>query len=190
MNDYIVTVMAQDRVGIVRDVSSALAVLCGNITHLSQTVLRGYFTLIISVEMPDERSEAEIRNAVREAGAPEEFEVGVKRFRMPEPGGAPNSERFTLSMQGSDRNGIIARATSYLAERGINIEDFYFYVHDGTLLVLAQVAVPIGVDIEAVQAGLEQVGREFDLVVHFQHEGIFRATSDVRPVMDLQRSSQ
>jgi glycine cleavage system transcriptional repressor len=186
MRDFIVTVMAQDRVGIVRDVSSALAGLGGNITNLSQTVVRGYFTLIISVEMPDERTESEIRQAVAESGGPGELEVGVKPFQVTAEVSQAGTEPFTLTMQGRDRPGIIARTTSYLAESGINIDDFYAYVHDGILLMLAQVSIPMGIDVEAVQAGLEGVGSEFGLIVHLQHESIFRATSEVRPVGEME----
>ena len=175
--------MARDRVGIIRDVSLALASLGGNITHLSQTVLRGYFTLIISAEMPDEQHHEGVRRAVEGNGREGEFRVGVHEF-LPggqEPG-APGTEQFTLSMQGKDQPGIIARTTTHLAERRVNVDDFYAYVYDGVLLMLAQVSIPVDVDVEDVQAGLMQVGQEFGLVVHLQHEDVFRATSDVRPV--------
>jgi glycine cleavage system transcriptional repressor len=182
MRDYILTVMARDRVGIVRDVSSALTSLDGNITHLSQTVMRGYFTLIISVEMPKGRTELEIRQAVERNGSVGEFEVNVRPYAEAPSRETTTSERFTLSMQGKDRKGIIATATSYLATRGINVDDFFCYVNEGILLMLAQVSVPTGADVEEINAGLEQVGREFGLVVHLQHEDIFRATNDVRPI--------
>lgn len=183
MRDFIVTVMARDRVGIVRDVSTALAALGGNITNLSETVVRGYFTLIISVEMPDERTESELRQAVQDCGRLGELEVGVKAF-CDQADSDPTcaDEKFTLTMRGADQPGIIAWTTSYLAEEGINIDDFYCYVHDGILLMLAEVSLPKGMDVEAVQAGLEGVGGEFGLIVHLQHENLFRATSEVRPV--------
>ncbi len=188
MMDYIITVMARDRVGIVRDVSSALAGLGGNITHLSETVVRGYFTLIISAEMPDACTESEVRSCVQECGEPGELEIGVKTYceqECSEAGCA--AEKFTLTMRGADQPGIIARTTSYLAENGINIDDFYCYVHEGILLMLAEVSIPQGIDVEAVQAGLEGVGGEFGLMIHLQHENIFRATSEVRPVVDMTR---
>lgn len=189
MKDYIVTVMAQDRVGIVRDVSSALAGLGGNITHLNQTVMRGYFTLIISVEAPDERTQLEIRQAVERSGCVGEFEVNVRPFVESSSPTIGELERFTLSMQGNDQPGIIARTTTYLAQRNINVDDFDSYVHDGRLLMLAQVSVTVGTDLDELQTGLEQVGKEFNLIVHLQHENIFRATSDVRTVLTLQRES-
>ena len=185
MKDYIITVMAQDRIGIVRDVSSAISTVGGNITHLSQTVLRGYFTLIISSEMPDERSQLEIRQAIERNGGIGEIEVIVRPYVLQPAALGGKSEHFTLSMQGRDQKGIIARATSYLADSGVNVDDFYSYVHEDTLLMLAQVSVPSNVDIEELSDGLQQVGNDFALIVHFQHKDIFRATSEVRPIIEL-----
>ena len=188
MKDYIVSVMARDRVGIVRDVSSALAELGGNITHLSQTVLRGHFTLIISVEMPDSRTESEIRQGIQRKGAIGELEVGVRAYSETHPPITGRAERFTLSMQGKDCPGIIAKTTAYLADKGINIEDFYSYVREGTLLMLAQVSIPLEVNAEETRIGLEKVGEEYGLTVHLQHENIFRATSEIRSVGTLERN--
>ena len=168
--------------------SIALAGLGGNITHLSETVVRGYFTLIISAEMPDTCTESEVRSCVGACGDPGELEIGVKAYREQECSDAAcPAEKFTLTMRGADQPGIIARTTSYLAGNGININDFYCYVHEGILLMLAEVSIPAGIDVEAVQVGLEGVGCEFGLLIHLQHENIFRATSDVRPVVDMTR---
>lgn len=187
MHDFIVTVMARDRVGIVRDVSSAITGIDGNITYLSQTVVREYFTLIVSTQMPDERTQSEIRQAIERNGEVGEFAVNVRPYMEPYVNKTGPTERFTLSMQGKDRKGIIARATGYLAEKNVNIDDFYCYVHEGVLLMLAQVSVPLGIDMEKLQQELVEVGKKFGITAHLQHENIFQATLNVRPVIDLQR---
>jgi glycine cleavage system transcriptional repressor len=189
MKDYILTVMAQDRVGIVRDVASALTGLGGNITHVSQTVMCGYFTLIISVQMPAQRSLLEIRQAIERKGDVGELEVNVRPYVAVPESQIRKAERFTLTIVGKDRPGIIARATEYLAELNINIDDFYAYVLDGRFVMLVQVSIPEGVDADDVRSEIESIGREFELTVQLQHENIFRATNDVRPVIDLQRKS-
>lgn len=78
---------------------------------------------------------------------------------------------------------IIGRVTTYLSERTINIDDFYAYAHDGRFVMLVQVSIPDDVDVEEVQSELEQLGIEFGLTVHLQHADIFRATSDIKPIM-------
>jgi len=190
MKEYIVTVMALDRVGIVRDVSSALSGIGGNITHMNQTVMRGYFTLIVSVEMPEERTQLEIRQAVERNGDVGEFEVNVRPFVEPHPSVLRPSERFVLSLRGNDKHGIIASVTSFLADTGINIDDFYAYIVDKRFIMLVQVSIPIETNLNNVQSGLEQLGKEFELTVHLQHENIFRATSEVRPMMEFDSATR
>lgn len=188
MKDYILTVMARDRVGIVRDVSTALDGLGGNISHVSQTVLRGYFTLIVSVHMPDDRTQLEIRQAVERTGDVGEFEVNVRPFEeSPASPESRPSERFTLTLQGNDHPGIIARVTTLLADKGINIDDFYAYVKDNRFVMLAQILIPSDMDTESVRNALEEIGGEYSTLVHLQHENIFKATSEISPVLDLQR---
>lgn len=186
MQEYIVTVMAQDRVGIVSDVSKALTSLGGNITHLSQTVMRGYFTLIISAQLPDELDYRSIRRALEAAGCPAEFEIGLQHYVAPSDGNKPeDTERFVLTARGVDKPGIIYRLASYLAENNINIDDFYAYVHEGDLLMILQVAIPIDLNIHQLKTDLNKVGEEFGLAVSLQHENIILATSEIRPVKSL-----
>ena len=46
----IVTVVGKDRVGIIADVSSHLAAYQINILDISQTVMQGYFTMMMAVD--------------------------------------------------------------------------------------------------------------------------------------------
>jgi glycine cleavage system transcriptional repressor len=183
--DYIVSVMARDRVGIVADVSRALTGLGGNITDLSQTVLRGYFTLIISVETPDAVSADQMQDAAAQAGGPGEFSVGVRPYEHVETSVPSKTERFVLTTRGLDKPGIIARVTSYLAGQRINVEDFFAHVVAGDLLMILHVAVPSEMNIHQVQEDIESVGKEFGLTVHLQHENIFRVTNEVGAVRSL-----
>ncbi len=189
MNDYILTVMAQDRVGIVRDVASALADLHGNITHVSQTVMCGYFTLIISVQMPSELTLLEIRQAIERKGDVGELEVNVRPYEAIAVSQTNNIERFTLTMAGIDRPGVIAHATQYLAQRDINIDDFYAYVLNGRFVILAQVSIPDTTDADDVRCELDKFANELEITAHLQHVNIFHATNEIRPVIDLQRKN-
>ena len=50
---YVLNVMSDDHPGIVAAVSNAVESLGGNIDSCSQTVLGGYFTLIMIVSLPE-----------------------------------------------------------------------------------------------------------------------------------------
>ena len=56
MHNYVVTVTAADRVGIVHSVTGTIRDERGNILELSQTVMRGYFTIILAVEFDEPRT--------------------------------------------------------------------------------------------------------------------------------------
>ena len=62
---FVLTVMSDDHPGIVAAVSDAVESLGGNIDSCSQTVLGGYFTLIMIVSVPEpidpERSAQQVR---------------------------------------------------------------------------------------------------------------------------------
>ena len=44
---YMISVMSHDRVGIIADVTGAIKSLHGNLEDLSQTVMKGYFTMLL-----------------------------------------------------------------------------------------------------------------------------------------------
>lgn len=71
----VVTVIGADRPGIVAEISSALAEANANIIDISMTVLRGFFSMIMVVDIS--RSELEL-NALREELERRGKRVGVK----------------------------------------------------------------------------------------------------------------
>ena len=52
---FVVSVMSRDRVGIVRDITRALAQWQGNVEQVSQTVVMNYFTFILIAAFPKAR---------------------------------------------------------------------------------------------------------------------------------------
>lgn len=189
MTEYIVTVMASDRAGIVRDVSAGLAELQGNITHASQTVLRGYFTLILSAQLPDSCTPLMVRQSIERHGQVGEFEVNVRPFVE----GVPvvcHGEPFTLTLRTHQVPGMLLKASSYLAQRGINIEDFNAYATDSEFLVTGLVTIPADVDVESVKFDLEALGREYAFSVQLMHQNVFTVTSQVMPVTELMEGAE
>lgn len=185
MREYIVSVMAADRPGIVAAVSGAVAGVGGNITHLSETVLRGYFTIIFSLEAPDTLEVEDIRTAVSHSGAKGEFEVGVLSYIEHGPGQGRRSERFVLTAKCTDRRGIISRIARALSDADINIDDFYAYVHESDLIMILELAVDSPEALSQAQAELDNLARTTDVAVHLQHEDIFRATTELQAVLRL-----
>ncbi len=177
-----VSVMSRDRVGIIADVSGPIAALDGNIDAISQTVLRGYFALILNVDFAADVPLDRIREAIEAAGRQGELAVVV---RERDPAAATESVvagggTFVLTMiMTEDHPGIVSRVTAYLAGRGINVLDFYAYRDGGQFVVLGLVRIPAEQDVEQIQTDIEGEWQGEDVSVSLQHENIFGATSEI-----------
>jgi glycine cleavage system transcriptional repressor len=143
--------------------------------------MRGYFTLIATVEFDADRERKEIAEAVRREGPAGELGVLVKE-RAPSAGQSAvvsDAERFILTMKGPDRKGIVRSITSYLASRNINIEDLYAAIEEEQFLLIAQLEVPPGLETERLQLDVEELWPGPHVQVSLQHENVFLATGNV-----------
>ncbi len=180
-NRYVLNVMAEDRPGIVSAVSGAVADLGGNIESVSQTVLKGYFTLIMIVNMPPGVSGEHLERAVAATGGERAFMVLVRPVAPSPPSAAPKgSESFVITVIGEDQPGTVFRVSSYLAEKGVNITDLYGDRQQNRFVLVSQVQVPPQWDIAMLQADLEHLGEQLGFTVRMQHENVFVATNELR----------
>jgi len=181
-NVYALDVMSDDHPGIVAAVSNAVESLGGNIDSCSQTVLGGYFTLIMIVSLPEPLAEAALAERVRASG-PEcsDFQVLVRQALPPEsfPPRGP-CERFVITAFGKDQPGIVRSFSQYLAGKDINITDLYGDRNGDDFVLIGQLEVPVAWEIRMLQADLEQMGLELGFTVRLQHENIFVATNQLR----------
>jgi len=180
---YIVTVTAADRVGIVQSVARTLRDEGGNILELSQTVMRGYFTIILEVEFADARDPTALAAALRRGGGAfgltaAVIPVGAEAPPPPVPGG----ERFILTVLADDAPGKILRIAGCLSALGVNINDLHARVDGPRFSLVMEAFLPPALAPAAVRAELEQAGRSDGLEVFVQHENIFLATSEPNPV--------
>jgi glycine cleavage system transcriptional repressor len=192
---YIITLMAANRVGILAAVTTSLAELGGDIQEVSQTVMQGFFTIIMSAEFPEHRDPSVIIDHIRGVCRPFGVEVSLKDPRLEILQEAPSEgiDKYFLTAEGEDKPGMIRQISARLAQEEIDITDvFARRAENGkTFVMVMELAVPGGVDALSLQKELEQLGSAVGLSAALQHEDIFSATNDPRPVrlsMRLRRS--
>jgi glycine cleavage system transcriptional repressor len=183
MSTYIVTVTAADRVGIVHNVTGVIRDQGGNILEVSQTVMRGYFTLILAAEFDGPRDREWMAAAIVARGRPFGMTVAVLGAddQAQEPAVA-DGERFMVTVLGDDHPGNIHGIAGCLADRGVNIVDLHARADGDRFSLVMEAFLPPDLAPGAVRAELEQFGRELGLEAFVQHENIFLATSEPRPV--------
>lgn len=186
-NRYVVSVMSRDRVGIVRDITTALAPWEANIDFASQTVVQEYFTLILIVSFPLARAPEAVREVLARAGAAGELQIslmpcsdGPTAAAAAVSGLAGETDRFILTAVGGDQPGMVHELAGYLAGQDINITDLYgATTADDHFVVISELAVPRQLDLTRLQLDIEALADRIGLAVTLQHENIFRATNEI-----------
>ncbi|NLF37858.1 ACT domain-containing protein [bacterium] len=177
----VLSVLTRDRVGIIAAATRALFELDANIDAISQTVLQGYFTIILTADLPDGVSLDTVRDRVSTCIPGGELSVSIqKRDRAAQTTRVVREgDRFVLTIIGEDRPGIISRISGYMTSRGINIEDLYAYLEDERFILIGEVSIPKEQDVHLLQIDLEGLWRESKVTVRLQHVDIFTATNEI-----------
>ncbi|MGQ9823255.1 MAG: glycine cleavage system protein R [Thermogutta sp.] len=179
-NAYVLDVMSDDHPGIVSVVSTAVEELGANIDACSQTVLGGYFTLIMIVSLPRPIETETLAEQVRQAGGGWDLQVMARRAAAPVAAAAGDCDRFVITAFGKDQPGIVRRFSQYLAGKDINIMDLFGDRSGDEFVLIGQLEVPKHWEIRMLQADLEQMGSELGFAVRLQHENVFVATNQLR----------
>ena len=182
MSTYIVTVTAADRVGIVHAVTGAIAAEGGNVLELSQTVMRGYFTIILEAAFDGPTSVPALERAVAARGGPFGLTVAVIQTEGRAVAPVADGDRFILTVLGTDHPGNIRGISGRLAALGVNIVDLHARAVGGRFSMVMEAFLPPELSPTAVRADLEAFGRDLGLEAFVQHENIFLATSEPTPV--------
>ena len=181
---YVISVLIADRVGILSALTAGVTDLGANIEGISQTVVQGYFTVIMTVVFPQAIGEEAIRAALLNRFHKDEASVLVRPYipsaPVPFEGG-----RYILTMSGQDQPGILKALTGYLAEKKINVEDLFFRIIGKQVTHIVEVTVPAQLDLKQLQEELRSVMAPFALVIGLQHENLFRATNEVGSIRRL-----
>ena len=178
---YAISVMSEDRPGIVASVSGCVSSLDGNILALSQTVVEGYFTIIVVAEFPEKITEEILRKKLLESGKTGEYGVIVRKYvppRLPKPL-QKNAEQYILTVTGIDSKGVVQSLSGNLAKRKININDIACYLEGEQMTLVAQLLVPQNADILCLQDELSAIGMSKELSIHLQHIDIFKETNRI-----------
>jgi glycine cleavage system transcriptional repressor len=121
MTPLAVTVIGNDRVGIVAAITRVLFDLGCNLEDATSTILRGHFAMMLVVRPPDALDAPRLEQELKRVGD----EMGV--IATARPVDEANSDvawpTHIVSVYGADKPGIVFRVGEVLASAGANITD-------------------------------------------------------------------
>jgi len=123
MSSVLLSISGHDRAGIVRDVAEALLHLNANIEDSSMTALRGRFTMMMIVRLPEDRSLGELKAALAELERRTRLSVQSQVISDEEAAAPALQPDHIITVHGADRVGIVHAVTAALADAGVSIVD-------------------------------------------------------------------
>ncbi|MCR2800864.1 MULTISPECIES: glycine cleavage system protein R [unclassified Microbacterium] len=166
MAHLVLTVVGDDRAGLVRALADIVAAHGGNWERSELAELAGAFAGVVMVSVPDAQEMA-LTSALRGLD-------GLLRVTAHAPvdaaaSSADSGSRVTFSVLGNDRPGIVRDVTATLAALGLSIDMFTSATLDapmagGTLFeATVDARVPTGVEVATVVSALEELAGEIQV---------------------------
>lgn len=172
----VISVMAKDRPGIVAEVTEGISALGGNLADLRESVLCGYFTMILIAGFPAGVSVEQVEVALAAATA---STVSVALHGGPLDEAARAEQTYVLTAVGRDRVGLVAQMSRFCCDRGVNILDLSSHVDGDQYTMMLQIDLSGIQSLEAFNDELARFGKKSGLNLVLQHNDIFRATNEI-----------
>ena len=181
MKQMVLSVLTQDRPGVIADVTGAIFRLHGDLADLNQSVLWGYLTMILIVNFPDTVTKEALTTAIAATDGATDFQVSVKELAAPLASGPPMpKEIFIMTVQAANRGGLVHQVSRFCRERGVNILDLNTTLRDGCYAMALQLDLTGIASLTALRKELADFADKTGLSLTLQHNDLFQATQDVR----------
>ncbi|WP_460713969.1 glycine cleavage system transcriptional repressor [Nocardioides dilutus] len=154
MSVYAVTVVGRDRPGIIAETTARLAELGLNLEDSTMTLLRGHFAMMLICA--GEAQARDIEGALASLTIDRSLRVTVAEVPAeptPPTGGSP----WVLTVHGGDRAGIVSAVVAEVAAVKGNITDLTTRLVGDLYLLVAEIDLPAGVDVGALEAAVDRV---------------------------------
>jgi glycine cleavage system transcriptional repressor len=172
VKQYVLTLTAKNRIGILAAVANAISELGGDLYEARQIVVQKFFSLILVAEFPDHRKPNVIVDHIRDIGRPYGIEVCLKNpdEEIVQSGIQHRPEWQIATMTGMDAPGALRQITARLAQDGIDVIQLHALRNDenGSFTMRMKLTIPPSVDVLQLQRELEENNRNLELSVEIQ----------------------
>ena len=180
---FVISIISRDRIGIIYEVSKAISELEGNITDVRQSVLCGYFTMILLASFPPDVTQRSIERKLAEADSHSESAIEAMVRKADEntltPAMSTPENAYVLTATGQDRVGFVALMTSFCVRHNINILDLSTTTSDGAYVMILVIDLNHCASLSDVRHNLQQFSEENSIKAVLQHYDIFRALHEI-----------
>ncbi|WP_373500466.1 glycine cleavage system protein R [Desulfococcus sp.] len=180
----VITVLGQDRPGIIARVTGVLFEQDCNVENVSQTILQSEFSGIFIVSMPGSLTIDVLQRRLIDRTKDLGLHVYIKAVNPAEPPADDAAgDPFVITTQGPDRKGLVAAVTAIIAGYGVNVTNLQAVFKGGDdptrNIMIYEVSIPASTDRAALAGDLNRKAAELGLHISIQHRKIFEAINRI-----------
>ncbi len=184
MKKLIISVLGQDRPGIIAAVSQVLFDHDFNIEDVSQTILQSSFSSIFIVIGPDSSDPEALTLALQNATKEMNMHYYVRQLDETQAKWTTKPcESFVITTRGPDQKGLVAKVTRVLADHNVNVSQLKAVFRGGDEpdrnVMIYEVDIPADIDQKKLRSALRNKGDELNLQISIQHKDVFEAVNRI-----------
>lgn len=184
MSKVLISVLGEDRPGIIAAVTRILYRLDCNIENVSQTILQSEFGGLFIAAIPQNLMPEELHKHLQTELTPLNLSVHVKPIKSTSVERTiVESEPFVISIRGADRKGLVAGITEVIARYGVNVTNLQAVFKGGddpdNNIMIYEVDVPIDINQQDLYRDLRERAAVLELDISIQHRNIFETLNRI-----------
>jgi glycine cleavage system transcriptional repressor len=182
----VISVMSKDRPGIIADITGVLLDLGGDIADLNQSVLGGYFSMILIAEFDEKITEEDVFAGFSHIESDTKIESAIKEMDVIPEAEKRNlpPETFIVTAQAVNRKGLVKIMGDFFYKRNINVLDLCTTREKDQYTMIFQVDLSQVASLKDLRNELLALGKKEELDLVLQHNDIFQATHEVGGSVD------
>jgi glycine cleavage system transcriptional repressor len=176
MKEWIIIMAAANRAGILAAVTRAMAELGGDLREASQTVVRGYFTMIFSADFPVAMDQNLIRDHLQDACRPFGIELTIRDPAAQIPvhvAATAETRQYRLRIGGRNEPGILRSLSQIVSRHGIDITGMHAVRTEegGAFEMILRLALPVSFSASLLLQEIEAAGRNVGVTADLRPAG-------------------
>lgn len=183
---YAISVMSQDRPGIIADITGVIYEFGGDLADLNQSVLKGYFTMILIARFGRDVTASALAAGFRAISSKSPLDATIKEIEVDwdHGDGKLPEETYIVTAKGNNRKGLVKLLGDFFFVRNINVLDLVTATDDKIYTMIFQVDLGHILSLKTLREDLGRLGEDEELDLVLQHNDIYMATNEVGTTLD------
>ncbi|MEA3468450.1 MAG: ACT domain-containing protein [Thermodesulfobacteriota bacterium] len=177
----VISVMSKDRPGIIADITTVIFGLGGDLADLNQSVLGGYFTMILIAEFDNTVTPEDLLAGFSHIDSETKIEATIKEMSKSletEKEKLP-LETYIVTAQGENRKGLVKTMGEFFYSRNINVLDLVTTKEKQKYTMIFQVDLSPISSMNTFRQDLQNLADTENMDLVLQHNDIFMATNEI-----------